>query len=130
MNMFRMRFGQELFSLLRPGPDTEKGKAIQGQCQTHPEWVLVCEENRKIAGFVTFTLDNKKKAGEICMNAVDPDLGLNGIGQQMYGAVIELFRKDCTTRRYRPDLMTRMRQHDGHMNAPGSLSRMRISLIT
>ncbi|MGI6355800.1 MAG: GNAT family N-acetyltransferase [Lentisphaeria bacterium] len=53
---------------------------------------MVCEEDGKVVGFITFMIDDQKKIGTIGNNAADPDCGLKGIGQQMYRAVLELFR--------------------------------------
>lgn len=90
--MFRACYGDELFELLVPDERTAKGKQIQSHCAQHPEWVYVCEDNGQIVGFVTFRLNEDKKIGVIGNNAVDPDCGLKGIGQQMYRAVFEHFR--------------------------------------
>jgi ribosomal protein S18 acetylase RimI-like enzyme len=84
-------YGPELFEAKMPGSDTVKGEQIIGQCQEHPDWVFICEENNKIVGFVTFRLNHLTKIGEICNNAVDPECGLKGIGQQMYQAVLAHF---------------------------------------
>ncbi len=90
--MFRETYGDELFELLVPDERTAKGEQIRAHCERHPEWVFVCEEGGRIIGFVTFTLDDERRIGEIGNNAVDPDCGLKGIGQQMYAAVLEYFR--------------------------------------
>ncbi|HEY63245.1 MAG TPA: GNAT family N-acetyltransferase [Caldilineae bacterium] len=90
--MFRETYGDELFELLVPDERTAKGEQIRAHCERHPEWTFVCEEGGRIVGFVTFTLDYERRIGEIGNNAVDPDCGLKGIGQQMYAAVLEYFR--------------------------------------
>ena len=54
--------------------------------------VYICEEDGRIVGFVTFTLNFDQKIGDIGNNAVEPDWRLQGIGQQMYQAVLEYFR--------------------------------------
>jgi len=92
--MFRQRYGDELFNIIVPDEKTKKGGQIRKHCEEHPDWVYVCEENGKIVGFVTFMFDHEKKTGEIGNNAVDPECGLKGIGQQMYKAVFERFRKE------------------------------------
>jgi len=62
---YRAAYGDELFNLLFPG----------------------------IVGFCNYWFDEEKKIGTIGYNAVDPDCGLKGIGQAMYKAVLEEFRK-------------------------------------
>lgn len=90
--MFRTSYGDELFALLVPDERTAKGEQIRSHCARHPEWVYICEEEGRIVGFVTFRLHRETGIGEIGNNAVDPDCGLEGIGQQMYRAVKEHFR--------------------------------------
>lgn len=90
--MFRATYGDELFELRVPDEATAKGNQIKAHCEQHSEWVYICEEEGCIVGFVTFMLDADKRIGEIGNNAVDPDCGLKGIGQQMYQAVFEHFR--------------------------------------
>lgn len=89
--MFRETYGDELFEITVPDEKTAKGEQVRSHCERHPEWVFVCEEEGRIVGFVTFVLDREKGIGEIGNNAVDPECGLKGIGQQMYRAVLRYF---------------------------------------
>ena len=91
--MFREAYGEELFRLRTPNPDTAKGEQIRSHCERHPEWVFVCEEEGKIVGFVTFMLDENRKIGTIGNNARDPECKRKGVGQQMYKAVLDFFRE-------------------------------------
>ena len=92
--MFRETYGDELFALLVPEPDTAKGEQIRSHATKHPEWVFVCEEAGQIVGFVTFSLDRARGIGAIGNNARDPRCCLKGIGQQMYAAVLEYFKEN------------------------------------
>lgn len=92
--MFRECYGDELFQILVPDQTTAKGNQIKSHCENHSEWVYVCEEGGCVVGFVTFWMDMDVKIGEIGNNAVDPDCGLKGIGQQMYKAVLDYFREN------------------------------------
>ena len=92
--MFRKAYGDELFASLVPVEETSKGEQIRAHCRRHPEWIFVCEEGGRVVGFVTFRLDVEKKIGEIGNNAVDPECGLKGIGQQMYSAVLQHFKEE------------------------------------
>jgi RimJ/RimL family protein N-acetyltransferase len=91
--MFRETYGDELFQLVVPNEATFKGEQIKSHCERHPEWVFVCEEEERIVGFITFTLNFGTKIGEIGNNAKDLDCDLKGIGQQMYKAVLDYFRE-------------------------------------
>jgi ribosomal protein S18 acetylase RimI-like enzyme len=91
--MFREIYGDELFQLTVPDEATSKGEQIKAHCERHPEWVFICEEEGRVVGFVTFTLNKDRKIGTIGNNAKDPDCDLKGIGQQMYKAVLDYFRE-------------------------------------
>lgn len=93
-DMFYDLYGEDLFNVLVPDRMTEKGAQVERSCLAHPDWVYVCEEDGRIVGFVTFNLDFEKKVGEIGNNAVDPECGLKGIGQQMYAACFERFKRE------------------------------------
>jgi ribosomal protein S18 acetylase RimI-like enzyme len=90
--MYRESFGEELFGILMPASDTVKGDQIEAHCAAHPDWVVICEEGSRIVGFATFSIHEARAIGEIGNNAVDPECGLKGIGQQMYAEVIRRFR--------------------------------------
>jgi len=92
--MFRESYGDELFEILVPDERTVKGEQVRSHCQRHPEWAYVCEEEGRVVGFVTFSLRPEQGIGVIGNNAVDPDCGLKGIGQQMYRAVLARFRAE------------------------------------
>jgi ribosomal protein S18 acetylase RimI-like enzyme len=92
--MFKQTYGKELFDIIFPDPGERVGKHLQLHCKDHPEWVRICEEEGRIAGFITFHTDHDKKIGHIGYNAVDPECGLKGIGQQMYKAVLDYFRAE------------------------------------
>lgn len=91
--MFRCCYGGELFELLTPDPDTSKGEQIRGHCEQHPDWVLVCEQDGQIKGFVTFRLDPQRGLGEIGNNAVRLDCRGQGVAQELYAAVLDRFRQ-------------------------------------
>ncbi|NMA39594.1 MAG: GNAT family N-acetyltransferase [Lentisphaerae bacterium] len=92
--MTRQALGDKVADLLvgAAGDSRSKGEEIRRQIENAPENILVCEEDGKVVGFITFMIDDQKKIGTIGNNAADPDCGLKGIGQQMYRAVLELFR--------------------------------------
>jgi len=90
--MYRETYGEELFAVLVPNPDTVKGEQIESHCTTHPDRVVVCVEHSRIVGFATFSIDAARRIGEIGNNAVDPECGLKGIGQLMYAEVFRRFR--------------------------------------
>ena len=90
---YRKIYGEELFLFLNPNFKTSKGDEIYHKCENEPEEVLVCEEENRIVGFITFSIDKARQIGIISNNAVDPECGLKGLGQQMYKAILSLFRK-------------------------------------
>jgi len=86
--------GPELARLITPNRSTVKGEQVRAHAERSPETLLVCEEAGRVVGFITFHLDRDKGIGTIGNNAVDPECGLKGMGQQMYQAVFERFRQE------------------------------------
>ena len=93
-NMYRETRGEELFNLLVPDRDHVKGRQLEEHYEKHPDWLFVYEENETILGFIAFTLNDQTKIGEIGNNAVDKTIPRKGIGQQMYAAVFDYFKKN------------------------------------
>ncbi|MFH1567827.1 MAG: GNAT family N-acetyltransferase, partial [Gemmatimonadota bacterium] len=91
--MFRQVYGEDIYRLAVPDPERSKGDQVRSHCQRAPEWVFVAEEEGRIVGFATCRLDRDSRIGEIGNNAVDPECGLKGIGQQLYAAVLAYFRE-------------------------------------
>jgi RimJ/RimL family protein N-acetyltransferase len=92
-SMFRELYGEELFGLLNPEPSLKKGKEVRDSCLKHPEWAFVCEREGRIAGFITFWLEEKRKIGVIGNNAKDPASPEKGVGREMYSAVLKYFKQ-------------------------------------
>lgn len=91
----RRKLGDRIQSLLRPDGDARsKGMEVRRRFAEHPETVWVCEEEGRIVGFITFDCDRERRIGTIGNNGVDPACGLKGIGQQMYRAVLDYFRRE------------------------------------
>jgi ribosomal protein S18 acetylase RimI-like enzyme len=91
---YRQILGDEIFLLIRPQPETGKGNEVRASFERQPEWFWVCEEEGRIIGFITCSMDSEKHLGTIGNNAVDPSCPLKGIGQQMYAFVLEQFRRN------------------------------------
>lgn len=89
--MYRQRYGESLYAVLCADDANRKGEQIRDHCASHPDWVCIAEQAERIVGFATFFLDRQKKIGEIGNNAVDPDAGVKGVGQQLYQAVLARF---------------------------------------
>jgi GNAT superfamily N-acetyltransferase len=91
---YRTAYGDELFALLVPNEHARKGEEMREICRESPESVFVCEENGRRVGFMHLVFDREQGIGEIGNNAVDPECGLKGIGQQMYRFAFERFRAE------------------------------------
>lgn len=89
--VMRRELGDEVFQIVIPNPDTCKGLQIIEQTKTHPDWIMICEEQGQIVGFLTYQLDCE--IAIISNNAVDPECGIKGVGQQMYQEALNHFRK-------------------------------------
>ena len=90
---YRKIHGEELYQRLFSNAPASKGDEVGRFCEQFPDNAWVCEEAGRVVGFITFQLNAEQKIGILNNNAVDPDCGLKGIGQQMYAAVLDHFRR-------------------------------------
>lgn len=90
--MFRQAYGDELFDILISDEKTSKGEQVRSHCRSHPDCILVCEEEDQIVGFVTFRINADRQLGEIGNNGVHHQWRGRGIGQQLYSAALQRFR--------------------------------------
>ena len=78
---FRDIVGEEIAALALADADAEQAKLLDDTCAADSgHRVLVVTLGEEIVGFVSFTIDAKKRAGEIGLNAVHPDHAGRGIG--------------------------------------------------
>jgi len=85
--------GRQLFILLYPDWRAEKASQVSSHLKRHPQWAFVAEESHEILGFLTYSLDEEKKIGEIGNNAVHPDHQGRGIGEVMHREALRRFRE-------------------------------------
>jgi ribosomal protein S18 acetylase RimI-like enzyme len=91
----RQALGDRISDGLRPeGDDVSKGLELKRQLERDPGGMLICERDGRRVGFVTFGIDRELGIGTIGNNAADPDCGERGVGQEMYQAVLERFRRE------------------------------------
>ncbi len=84
--------GQELFNTVFPDWRAEKSSQVSSHFKRHPQWTIVIEEGGEVLGFLTYSLDEKKRIGEIGNNAVHPDHQRRGLGEKMYLEALRRFR--------------------------------------
>ena len=87
------QLGEELFLATFGKKEGNRRELFRKTAGERPESILICEREGKMAGVITFYPDPVKKIGSINMNAVDPDCGEKGVGQEMYNAVVEKCRE-------------------------------------
>ena len=90
--MSRDALGDTIADYLNPdGDNVSKGKQIELEAAKAPENFFICERNGRTVGFISFVLSENPATpvGTIGNNAVDPDCGEKGVGQEMYQAVFE-----------------------------------------
>jgi len=85
--------GRQLFIHLFPDWRAEKASQVSSHLKRHPQWAFVAEEGHEIVGFLTYSLDDEKKIGEIGNNAVHPDHQGRGIGEVMHREALRRFRE-------------------------------------
>ena len=93
---FREAMGDELFTKARGDWRKDKATQVTSACQPgSPQIVYVAEhsESDRLAGFVTFRVDETRKTGEIGNNAVHPDFQGRGIATRLYGRALERMKE-------------------------------------
>ena len=86
-------YGKELYNTVNPDCRNSKTPWVHKFFTEHPDWLYVAERNGKVVGFIAFTMNFNTMTGTISNNAVDPACGEKGVGQEMYQAVLERFKK-------------------------------------
>ena len=71
-----------------------KSRSVKEFIDKHPDWVLVAEENSKIVGYASYSLDNERKVGDVLNNAVHPNWRGRGIGKTLHYKVLEELEKE------------------------------------
>lgn len=86
--------GKDLFDIMHSNWRMTKAVQIKLKAKEHPNQVYVSEMNDRVIGFTSFSVDEKKKIGEIGNNAVLPELQGYGIGRLQHEKVLDMFRKN------------------------------------
>ena len=87
-------YGKELYNIVNPDCRNSKTPALHNFFEQHPDWIYVAERNGRVVGFICFSMSYKTLSGTISNNAVDPECGEKGVGQEMYKAVLDRFRAE------------------------------------
>lgn len=87
-------YGKELYNTVNPDCRNSKTPWVHSFFAEHPDWLYVAERNGQVVGFIGIMINPRTKTGTITNNAVDPDCGEKGVGQEMYKAVLERFRAE------------------------------------
>lgn len=87
---FRELIGETISNVAFVDDDKEQAQLLARLCNDEtPDQVFVGLADGHIVGFVSMSLDQKKKVGELGLNAVHPDYAGQGIGTQLFTFVLE-----------------------------------------
>jgi len=90
--VFRERLGDELYDAQFTGWQEAKRSGIEAGLRSGRGYVALVDG--KVVGFISYTINEASKTGEICGNAVDPNTRGLGIGPKMYEFVQEKMREE------------------------------------
>ncbi len=90
--VFRRDLGDELYEAHFTGWQQSKRDGVARQLRSGSGFVALSGD--RVVGFVAYKVDEAKKSGEICGNAVDPDCRGMGIGPQMYDFVLNKMKEE------------------------------------
>jgi len=91
--LYEHLMGRPLFHRLYPDWKAEKSSQVSSHLMKHPQWAYVVEEADEVVGFLTYSLDDAKKIGEIGNNAVHPEHQNRGLGEMMHREALRRFRE-------------------------------------
>jgi ribosomal protein S18 acetylase RimI-like enzyme len=91
---FRQIVGETISALALAQADTEQAEHLASVCAPNSRRrVYVALVDELLVGFVSFSLNDTKKIGEIGLNAVHPNHAGKGIGTTLYNFAIEQMRE-------------------------------------
>ncbi len=71
--------------------DQRKADEIESLCRKNPANVIVADENGRVVGYASFTIDADSRIGHVLDNAVDPEYQGRGTGTAMNKWVLDRF---------------------------------------
>ncbi len=91
---FREIVGEAISALALIQADAEQAEHLASVCDPNSRYrVYVALIDQLIVGFVSFSLNENRRIGEIGLNAVHPDHAGKGIGTTLYNFVIDQMRR-------------------------------------
>ena len=90
--VFRERMGDELYESQFAGWQEAKRKGVEMGLRSGRGYVAMIGD--RVVGFISYAVNEETKTGEICGNAVDPEIRGMGIGPKMYAFVQEKLREE------------------------------------
>jgi ribosomal protein S18 acetylase RimI-like enzyme len=91
---FRDIVGETIAALALATADAEQAELLAKICEPNSgHSVYVAEIDQTVVGFVSFSLNEKERIGEIGLNAVNPDCAGRGIGTSLYNFAINQMKR-------------------------------------
>ena len=91
---FRQTVGEAVAETEFDEAEAEQGAFLDDCCKSDSSHkVFVALKGSEIIGFMAVSLDEKKKIGEIGLNAVHPSHAGQGVGRQLFGFATKLMRE-------------------------------------
>ncbi len=90
--VFRECLGDEIYESQFTGWQKAKRDGVINMLQQGRGYVALLDD--KVVGFIAYAVNETTKTGEICGNAVDPEVRGMGIGPKMYAFVQEKMREE------------------------------------
>lgn len=90
--VFRRDMGDELYNAFFDGWQAEKRAGVIAQAERGRSYVALLDG--VVVGFIAYAVDKERKTGEICGNAVNPEIRGKGIGPKMYDFVLDKMREE------------------------------------
>lgn len=90
--VFRRDIGDELYNAFFDGWQKAKREGVEKQARSGRGYVALL--NGEVVGFISYAMSADGKSGEICGNAVNPEIRGKGIGPKMYDFVLNKMKEE------------------------------------
>ncbi|GCE05402.1 GNAT family N-acetyltransferase [Dictyobacter aurantiacus] len=90
---FQQVLGERIYALMYPDWKKQQQEVVEKYCREEQTTVYVADVDGRVAGFITYTLNNEDKTGEVDLLAVHPEYQNRGIGTELNTFVFERMKE-------------------------------------
>ncbi|GCE19442.1 GNAT family N-acetyltransferase [Dictyobacter kobayashii] len=90
---FQQVLGERIYALMYPNWKRQQQEVVEKYCRDEQTIVYVANVDGRVAGFITYTINDEDKTGEVDLLAVHPEYQNRGIGTELNTFVFERMKE-------------------------------------